>query len=296
MTGKAMRHSFHSNTYADRLLIGVKTMETTKNIFRYTAEIYDMIHDNVPPMPDIPFYLEYARQVCGESGELGEILELGCGTGRVALALAKEGFRITGLDLSQQMLDVFNTKLIQESSTQTELADRVTIVHGNMADFSIGRKFALITAPFRAFQAVTDQKDIENTLSCVREHLAEEGLLIVNVFNPYADPLDESWCKPEEYIDEITDEKTGIRIARYECREGIDLANQVIYPYLAYVVTYPDGRTERLVEPLQMKYYYSRQLRAEVEKAGLAIIEEYSWYDKTPPGGREIILICKKGN
>jgi hypothetical protein len=59
-------------------------------------------------------------------------------------------------------------------------------------------------------------------------------------------------------------------------------------------VTYPDGRTERLVEPLQMKYYYSRQLRAEAEKAGLEIVEEYSWYDKTPPGGREIILICKK--
>jgi len=269
-------------------------MEITKNIYRYTAGIYDIIYDNMPPMPDIPFYGEYAKQQCGKRGENGEILELGCGTGRVALALAKEGFRVTGLDLSQQMLDVFNKKLEKESSNQSELTKRVNIIHGNMADFSIGRKFTLITAPFRAFQAVTAQEDIENTLSCVREHLTDNGIFILNVFNPYADPLDESWCRQEEFIDEITDEQTGIRVARYECRERIDPVNQIIYPYLAYGVTYPDGRFERLVEPLQMKYYYSRQLRVEVEKAGLEIIEEYSWYDKTPPGGREIILVCAR--
>jgi hypothetical protein len=126
----------------------------------------------------------------------------------------------------------------------------------------------------------------------VRNHLTDDGIFIVNVFNPFANPLDQSWCRPEEFIDEIIDEQTGTRIARYECRERIDPERQIIYPYLAYAVTYPDGRTERLVEPLQMKYYYSHQLRAEVEKSGLVIKEEFSWYDKSPPGGKEIILVC----
>ena len=259
----------------------------TKNIYRETAWIFDIEHRRMEhgvTASDIPFYLEYANR------QQGEVLELGCGTGRVAMALAAEGFRITGLDLSEQMLDVFREKL----KAGPELAGKITLVHGNMADFSFDRKFALITAPFRAFQAVTAQEDIENTLSCVREHLSDDGIFIVNVFNPNKDPLDESWCRPEEFIDEITDEQQGIRIARYECRERIDLANQIIYPYLAYGVTYPDGRTERLVEPLQMKYYYSRQLRAEVEKAGFVIINEFSSYDKSPPGGGEIILICKR--
>jgi len=269
-------------------------MKTIKNLYRYTADIYDVIYENTPPMPDLPFYSEYAQRQCGEHDKRGEILELGCGTGRVALTLAKEGYRVTGLDLSQQMLAIFKDKLARESSGRPELAQRVEIIHGNMADFTIGRKFALITAPFRAFQAVTEQKEIEKTLSCVREHLSENGIFIVNVFNPYADPLDEGWRQPEKLVDEIFDEKTGIRVTRYECRERIDTLNQIIYPYLAYDVTYPDGRTERLVEPLQMKYYYSRQLRTEVEKAGLEITEEYSWYDKTPPGGREIILICRR--
>ena len=268
---------------------------TEKNVYREAAKIYDIIHGiENQPMPDIPFYREYAKQQCGENGEKGEILELGCGTGRVALTLSKEGFRVTGLDLSRQMLEIFNEKLTKEIEIEPELANRVEVICGNMANFSIGRKFALITAPFRAFQAVTAQEDIENVFSCVREHLADEGIFIVNVFNPYANPLDESWCRAEEFIGEIIDEQTGIRIARYECREKIDPANQIIFPYLAYVVTYPDGQTERLVENLQMKYYYSHQLRAEAEKAGLMIADEFSWYDKTPPGGREIIMVCRR--
>ena len=273
-------------------------MEEIKNIYRHTARLYDIGYrskNNCPTHSDISFYIEYAKQQCGEMGEKGEILELGCGTGRVALALAEKGFRVTGLDLSQQMLDVFREKLTKETPEQQLISQRVKIIHGSMAEFSLGRRFELITAPFRAFQAITAQRDIENTLACVREHLADDGIFIVNAFNTIADPLDESWCRAEEFIGEIIDEQTGIHIARYECRERIDSENQIIYPYLAYVVTYPDGCSERLVEPLQMKYYYARQLRAEVEKAGLEITDEFSWYDKSPPGGREIILICRRG-
>lgn len=45
---------------------------------------------------------------------------------------------------------------------------------------------------------------------------------------------------------------------------------------------------------MKLKYYYPDQLRAAVAKAGMDVAEEYSWYDKTPPGGAEIILVCKK--
>jgi SAM-dependent methyltransferase len=265
-----------------------------KSSYRQTAKVYDIVHGkNHQPMPDSPFYREYARQLCGEKGEKGEILELGCGTGRVALDLAREGFRVTGLDLSQQMLDIFAKKLADENEGVSE---RVQLVHGSMAEFSFGKKFALIIAPFRAFQAVTAQADIENTLACVRKHLTDDGIFIINAFKPNKDPMDEGWCSEETLNGEITDEETGIHIELYDCRERIDTENQIIYPYLAYVAKYPDGSTERLVEPLQLKYYYSPQLRAEVEKSGLVIIEEFSWYDKLPldDSGSEIIFVCKR--
>jgi len=275
--------------------LGGKAMnnKNLENIYRQTAWLFDIEHSHFDQFADtvtscdIQFYINYAKQ------QKGNVLELGCGTGRVALQLAKEGFHVTGLDLSAQMLDIFREKLLQ----QPELTQYVEIIHGNMVNFSIPRQFALITAPFRAFQAITDQADIISTLSCVREHLTDDGVFIVNVFKPYAEPLDLSWCREEYFQDEIIDDQTGIRIARYECRERIDIENQIIYPYLAYGITYPDGRTERLVEPLKMKYYYSNQLRSIIENARMEIIEEYSWYDKSPPpGDREIIFVCKNND
>ena len=174
------------------------------------------------------------------------------------------------------------------------MADRMEIAHGSMADFSFDSKFALIIAPFRAFQAVTRDEDIHSTLACVREHLTEDGIFIVNVFSPNV-AMDESWCRAEEDIDfEVLDKATGNKVVRKSRRERIDMDNQVIFPYLAYEVTYPDGRTERIVDHLQLKYYYSPQLRAVVEKAGLDIVEEFSWYDRQPPGGREIIFVCRR--
>ncbi|MHB1483071.1 MAG: class I SAM-dependent methyltransferase [Saccharofermentanales bacterium] len=69
------------------------------NLLRNTARLFDIDNrDNL--YSDLPFYLDYAK------AQKGEVLELGCGTGRVALTLAREGLKVTGLDLSDEMLDV----------------------------------------------------------------------------------------------------------------------------------------------------------------------------------------------
>jgi SAM-dependent methyltransferase len=239
----------------------------------------DNLHD------DIPFYLEYAKQ------QQGKILELGCGTGRVALALAAEGFRVTGLDLSQQMLDVFREKL----TAKPELADKITLIYGNMADFAFDRKFSMVIAPFRAFQCLTDDSVIDKSLACIREHLTGNGLFIVNVFNPRPERMTEqAWCYPETVQWERLDERTGNYVVKKHWGSKIDTANRIIYPHFAFEVKYPDRKTERIVDDLILKYYFNDQLRTVIEKADMEIIEEYSWYDKSPPGGREIIFVCRR--
>ena len=258
----------------------------TENLFENSAWLYDVDNrDNL--LDDIPFYLEFANR------QQGEILELGCGTGRVALTLAAEGFYVTGLDLSQQMLDVFHKKV----KIAPELADKVTLVHGNMANFSLGRKFAMIIAPFRAFQVLTDNRDIDNSLACIHEHLTDDGIFIVNTFNAVPERMTEqAWCYPETVQWERLDEKTGNYVIKKHRRDKIDTVNQVIYPSHVFEVTYPDGKTGRIMDTLKLKYFFANQLRAVIEKANMEIIEEYSWYDKSPPGGREIIFVCKRIN
>jgi len=250
------------------------------NLPRNSAWLYDLDHrDHL--RDDIPFYIEYAKQ------QQGEVLELGCGTGRVALTLADNGFQVTGLDLSQQMLDVFRKKLAEKPGNKIE------IIHGDMSDFRLDKKFAMIIAPFRAFQALTDDKDIAHSVECVRDHLADDGIFIINAFNPRP-VMDQNWCYGETVSWERQDEQTGIHVVKKHRGDKIDTKNQVIYVHFAFEVTYPDGRTERIADDLTLKYHYRDQLLAVIEKAGLEISEEYSWYDKAPPGGREIIFVCRK--
>jgi len=254
------------------------------NMLRNSAWLYDV--DNRDNMyADIPFYIDYATK------QNGEVLELGCGTGRVALALAKQGFRVTGLDLSEQMLDVFRHKL----DAQPELKDKVSITHGNMADFSFNRKFSLIIVPFGAFLALNDDKDIANSLKCIKEHLTDNGIFIINVFNPRP-VMDESWCYPETVQWKILDENTGNYVVKTHWGDKIDPENQIIYAHFAFEVTDKNGVTTRVIDDLKLKYYYRDQLELVIKESGLVVRECFGWYDKTPieVNNREIILVCGK--
>ena len=86
------------------------------------AEYYDSVHRTYI---DLPFYLEFAEK----TGEL--ILELGCGTGRVLIPIAKAGYNVFGIDLSDNMLAEAKRKI-----TEQKLGKKITLIRGNMANFS----------------------------------------------------------------------------------------------------------------------------------------------------------------
>ena len=114
---------------------------------RVTARHYDDAYATLRGgSGDAAFYLALARE-CG-----GPVLELGCGTGRVLLPIARAGILCTGLDRSEAMLDALRAKAPPAN---------LNLVRGRMQDFDLGdARFALVTAPFRAFQhlyAVEDQ-------------------------------------------------------------------------------------------------------------------------------------------
>jgi SAM-dependent methyltransferase len=260
-------------------------MENIKNRYINTADLYDLDQrDNL--VVDIPFYIEYAKK------QKGIILELGCGTGRVSIELAKAGFYVTGLDLSEKMLEMYKNKLIE---LPNNIKNKIDIVKGNMANFALGKKYSLIIAPFRAFQALTEETDIKNCLNLIIKHLDANGIFIINVFRPYK-TLDEIWCTGEAIQWERDNPKKGVRVIKKDVREKIDTIKQIIYPKFVYEVIDKDGNIEKYTEELELKYYYYEQLKKILLENGFEIIEKFGWYDKTEiENGRELIMVCKKG-
>ena len=255
----------------------------TVNTYKTTAKYYDS--DNKYLLKDdIDFYIDYADILDGK------VLELGCGTGRITIPIARTGHKIWGLDVSEPMLDVFREKAKKENKITN---DNLNISTGDMRNFYLDEKFKLIFIPFRTFQSLITEEGQQSCLKCCYDHLTDDGFFIVNVFKLLEGHLDESWVQPEK-----TDYETienDIKIKRTHIRERVDLKNQVIYPKLIYYVTNKDGKTEKYCEYLAMKYYSADQLKELLQKNGFEVINEFGYYDKCSiEEGGEIIFVCKK--
>lgn len=250
------------------------------NLYRPSAHLYDLDPREIT-RDDIAFYRAEAKRAGGA------VLELGCGTGRVTIPLAEDGHEIWGLDLSEEM----RAQLRQKAQhLPAPVRANMHISHGNMASFDMGRRFDLIIAPFRAFQALSERSEQQQCLQCIRAHLSGSGHFIMHVFKPKV-VFDESWVQPEAFDWEVDDPRTGKRVRRYETRKRVDLQNQVLYVDLTYRI---DGSSREIVEPLAISYFYEEQMREFLQKSGFRIVEEFGYFDRRPiADGAELIFICQ---
>ena len=132
------------------------------------AQFYDVA---VPDWPgEIDFYRALAIEVKNQGGS---ILELGCGTGRVAIQLAQEGGLIVGLDLSPAMLAVARQK--------SQDLSNVRWVQGDMQAFKFDNRFDLILIPGHSFQFMLTPEDQAACLKCIYRHLNTNGKLVIHV-------------------------------------------------------------------------------------------------------------------
>ena len=124
---------------------------------------------------DLPFYEQLAKE------SSGTILELGVGTGRVAIALARAGHSIVGVDSSDEMLEVLAEQLHAEPS---ELRGRVATTRGDARTVDLGRRFPLVLFPFNGLAHQRQQLALEQLLANVIRHLEPDGRFAFDVTVP----------------------------------------------------------------------------------------------------------------
>lgn len=254
----------------------------------FTAEFYDHI-TLYRDREDVAFY----RDLALERG--GEVLELGCGTGRVLLPLARSGVTITGLDSTPAMLEVCERRLTEEPASVREM---VTLTGGDMRDFDLGRdRFSLVTVPFRGFQHLLTTEDQIACLGCVRWHLARDGVFVLDIFNPSLDRLVGSKFTEESEPEPEFEMPDGRRVYRTSRNPSVDVHSQCIEAELIYYVTHPDGRTERLVDNFTLRYLFRFEAEHLLARCGFEVLDLYSGFDKSPYGTRypgELIFLARK--
>ena len=134
------------------------------------AGFYDWLAEYTAPN-DLPLY----RRLCTEWP--GEVLEIACGTGRVCLALAEQGVRVSGLDRAAALIEQAARK-----ARQRGLA--VRLVEADMRAFDLAAEFALILVPYNAFNHLYGYDDQCAALACLRQHMSADTRLVIDTFNP----------------------------------------------------------------------------------------------------------------
>ena len=251
----------------------------------FLAEFYDRQY---AARPDIDFWIEEAQA----SG--GPVLEVACGTGRVLIPTARAGIEIAGLDLSPAMLALCRKTLEKEPK---EVQARVRLFEGDMRHFHIGGEFALATTPFRPFQHILEVEDQISCLRSIREHLAEGGRLVLDLFNPDLNRLvDTKYLKHQEMEPEF-DMPDGRKVVRAGRNISRNLADQIVEVELAHYVTHPDGREEVLSQQFRLRYFFRYEVEHLLARAGFHVEQLYGDYDKCLFGAKEpgeMIFVARK--
>ena len=229
---------------------------------------------------DVAFY----RDAIHEHGD--PVLELGCGTGRIALALAQAGHRVIGLDISERMLERCDEK---RAALPRETRERVHLVQGNMVRFDLAEKFRVVIIPFRPMQHLLELDEQISCLESVRRHLWSSGRgaadrrarLILDVFQTDAERMHDPVHLQEALVTEYST-PDGRHVRIMERVAAFHRAEQRNDVEMIFYVTGPAGKEERLVFAWTLRYFFRYEVEHLLARCGFRVSAVYGDFDRSP--------------
>lgn len=227
------------------------------------VQLYHAHHHQV--VEDLPFWLQWAQAVDGD------VLELGCGTGRVLCYLAQAGKTIYGIDYDAQMLAFLDSQLFNN------LRQRVHLVQADFTAFHLQKVFGLILLPCNTLSTLTASAQ-RKTLLCVKQHLSKDGIFVVSIPSPalLATLPDEGEPTLEETFPHPQSGEPVQVSSAWTCTA------QTVTFYWYYDHLLPNGRVRRSSASTSHYRQSLREIEQIFDQASLSIVEKYGDYDQTP--------------
>ena len=227
---------------------------------------------------DFPLTEQWARSLGGP------LLDLGCGTGRMALRMAKLGYQVTGVDITPEMIALARQKAAQQAAPiEWVVADARTL--------QLGKQFSFIYMLEHVFQFFLTRADQEAMLARVREHLLPEGCFLFETRNPSPRNLFEL-SRPEGEKFTLPDGGHLLITAQ----QHYDSLTQIQHYISHHTFYHPDGQHEEKSLRTALRYVFPQELESLLYYNGFQIRERYGTWQQAPltPASPEIIIVCQK--
>jgi SAM-dependent methyltransferase len=234
------------------------------------ARLYDPWSRSV--VEDVAFYVAEAKKTAARAGVPPgtPVVELGVGTGRIAVPVAEAGIRLIGVDTSPGMLEVCRMR-----AEAAGVADRVDLRLGDFRSPPVTERVVLVMCPFRAYLHLPDDDAARlDALRAAGELLLPEGLLAFDVFTPSAEDVEEThgrWIEREPGIWE-------------RARWDEDARRLTL-----------DVRGDGTETTLDLTWVSAGDWRRLLSQAGFEVEACYGWFDRRPyDGGEDSIWLARR--
>jgi SAM-dependent methyltransferase len=230
-------------------------------------------------MEDLPLWQHLAEM------QGGPVLELGCGTGRVLVPLARTGFSVYGLDREAGMLAVLRERL------PAGLVRAVRVFQADLTAFCLAKQFPLILVPCNTWSTLP-KENRQVSLECIVRTLQPGGRFVASLPNPALLRRLPRIAEPE-VEDDFPHPVSGnpVQVSTGWERTGREFRLHWHYDHLL-----PDGQVQRLSVQVRHDLAPFEAHLAELEAAGLEIETGYGDYDRSPyqPDSPYLILAARK--
>jgi SAM-dependent methyltransferase len=217
------------------------------------ARFYDAVYAQVRDGVDNEYYL--ARM----ASAAGPVLETGVGTGRLLREALRRGVDAWGIDLSPAMVESCRARLPAEARERVSVADAVSM--------RLGRRFALVVAPFRVLSHVASIDDQLRLLETVHEHLVPGGAFVFDVYVPNLKLLTDGMPERCDFDGEWS---PGRRLRRFVSSTPADLAAQTNRVRMAFVWDEADGEHRETWE-FDMRFFFRFEIEHLVARSKLRL-------------------------
>ncbi|MBN1409481.1 MAG: class I SAM-dependent methyltransferase [Spirochaetales bacterium] len=223
-------------------------------VFKDYSGFYDLLYSE----KDYEGECDFLETVFKKYADTGTILDLGCGSGNHTIRMAQRGYKVTGLDLSGEMLAYAKEK-------SREAGVDIAYHKGDMRDFSLNTQFDAVVCLFAAFNYVTDNKGIKQTLSTIKKHLKPGGLTVFDSWNGLAVMK----ILPESRFKII--ERDGLKIIR-TVTPHLDAASHVCRNHYRMFILENGRLVNEIEETHAMRFLFPQEMAYYLTEAGFEVL------------------------
>ena len=240
----------------------------------YDANVYDGMNND---LTDLKFYKKWLPKK-----KEARILELCCGTGRLTLPIAKDGYKISGVDITSSMLDQANAKALEAGLT-------IDFIKADIRTLDLPEKYDLIFIPFNSIHHLYQNDDFFQVFNVVKSHLKENGLFLLDCYNPNIQYITESEKEQKEIAEYITKDGRKILIKQKMHYENKTQINRIEWHY--FINNKFDS-----IQNLDMRLYFPQELNSYLEHNGFKIIHKFGNFKEVEfnNSSEKQIFVCKQ--